>query len=318
MSIVTADVDLVVHSRRTGADGVAVLELRDPAGAPLPAWRPGAHIDVALADGLVRQYSLCGDPTDRTTWRIGVLREPESRGGSQFVHDRLHPGVEVRAHGPRNHFEFTVGPRTVFIAGGIGITPLLPMIATAAAANADWHLTYGGRGRASMAFVDELAALPAENVTIHPQDELGLIDLTTALGDRTPGTQVYCCGPEALIKAVEAACSDWPPGSVHVERFAAKEMTAPILTGSFEVVLQQSGLTLSVPADKSVLDVVLASGVDVEYCCEEGTCGSCETGVLEGQVDHRDSVLTEEEQQRQNTMMLCVSRSACPRLVLDL
>jgi len=318
MSAQPSDLDLVVSIRETAADGVVVLGLREASGASLPSWEPGAHVDLMLADGLVRQYSLCGDPADLSTWRVGVLREPVSRGGSQYVHDKLFPGTTLTAHGPRNHFAVTAADRFVFIAGGIGITPLLPMIASASAGGVPWHLTYGGRRRASMAFLDELAGYPTENLTLHPQDELGLINLTEALGEWTPGTQIYCCGPEPLITAVEDACAEWPSGSLHVERFAPRAVAAPVLSDSFEVVLEQSGITLTVPPDKSVLEVVLGSGVDVEFCCEEGTCGSCETSVLEGCVDHRDSVLDPEEQAAQNTMMLCVSRSACPRLVLDL
>ncbi|WP_297651065.1 PDR/VanB family oxidoreductase [Pseudonocardia sp.] len=296
----------VVGDRHEAADGVVVLTLR----GDLPPWEPGAHVDLVTPEG-PRQYSLCGDPADEGVWRIGVLREPDGRGGSAFVHDELLPGATVRVRGPRNHFPLLPSPSYLFIAGGIGITPLLPMID---AAGADWRLVYGGRTRTSMAFLDALQ--PDPRVTVAPQDETGLLDLDALLGEPRADTLVYCCGPEPLLAAVEERCASWPAGSLRVERFAPKPVAGA--STSFEVELTQSGVTLTVPADRSILDVVEEAGVTVLSSCSEGTCGTCETAVLDGEIDHRDSVLTTDEQSEGDCMMICVSRASCARLVLDL
>ncbi|MFC7574323.1 PDR/VanB family oxidoreductase [Klenkia terrae] len=238
-----------------------------------------------------------------------MLREPAGRGGSAHVHDHLHEGDEVQVQGPRNNFELVPAQRYVFVAGGIGITPILPMADAARAAGVPYELHYGGRSRRSMAFLAELEG------TIHPQDEVGLLDLDAILGDLPEGTAVYCCGPEPLLAAVEERC---PAEVLHVERFAPKDVGAPVLTGSFEVELSLSGKTLTVPPELSIMAVLRDNGVEVLSSCEEGTCGTCETGVLEGEVDHRDSLLTPDEQAANDVMFVCVSRAACPKLVLEL
>jgi ferredoxin-NADP reductase len=309
--------DAVVGLREIVAEGVVALALRNPDGAELPDWTPGAHIDLVLTDELTRQYSLCGDPDDRTTWRIGVLREPDGRGGSAYVHDKLSTGATVRVRGPRNHFPLEPASRYRFIAGGIGITPILPMVAAAAAAGADWTLAYGGRTRASMAFTDELAGY-GDHVELRPQDEYGLLDLDALLGEPTPGTLVYCCGPGPLLDAVEHRCASWPRSALHVERFSPKDWGDPALPGSFEVELADTGITLTVPPERSIVAVVEDAGVQVLSSCQEGTCGTCETAVLAGAVDHRDSILTDEEKAANDTMFICVSRALGPKLVLEL
>jgi len=311
--------ELVVARREDEAEGVVSLTLRHPEGRDLPEWEPGAHIDLALGGGLVRQYSLCGDPADRTAWRVAVLREPHGRGGSAYVHDRLTEGTPVHALGPRNNFALVPSSRYLFVAGGIGITPILPMVAAAEAAGARWTLLYGGRGRASMAFAERLAASYGDRVRITPEDEYGLLDLASYLADPVPGTLVYCCGPEPLLGAVEERCAaGWPAGSLHVERFKARQTGADAPAGSFEVELRQSGLTLTVTPGRSILQTVEDAGVQVLYSCAEGICGTCETDIVEGEADHRDSVLTADEQAANETMMICVSRCRGSRLVLDL
>jgi ferredoxin-NADP reductase len=312
------EADLVVQEAETVADGVVALTLADPNGAELPPWTPGAHIDFVLTDDLVRQYSLCSSPSKPAVWRVGVLRDPNSRGGSEKVHIALTAGSIVRVRGPRNHFPLVASGRYLFVAGGIGITPMLPMIAEANAAGSDWRLLYGGRERASMAFLDELAQYGGR-VTIVPQDEEGMLDLESVLGTPQPDTLVYCCGPEGLLLAVEKFCEKWPSGTLHIERFTAKpqEPTAEV-DSSFELVLQRSGLTVQVPPDKSVLTVIREAGVSVLASCLEGICGTCETEVIDGEVDHRDSVLNEEERASNEYMMVCVSRCRSPRLTLDL
>ncbi|MFB6849127.1 PDR/VanB family oxidoreductase [Streptomyces sp. NPDC056373] len=305
--------ELIVERREFAADGVLALTLRRPLGEPLPAWEPGAHVDVLAAPGLERQYSLCGDPADRSAWRIAVLRERPGRGGSAHVHEQLREGEKVRVRGPRNNFRLEPAPRYRFVAGGIGITPILPMLAAAETAGADWTLLYGGRTRGSMAFAEELGRY-GDRVTIAPEDESGLLDLPSVLDDVPEGTLVYCCGPGPLLDAVEARC---PSGVLRVERFRPKEQESGGET-AFEVELAQSGRTLTVAPDVSVLDAVRAAGVEVLYSCTEGTCGTCETDVLDGEPDHRDSVLSEDERAAGETMMICVSRCRGKRLVLDL
>ena len=318
-SRVTAELqtDVVVVDKRVAADGVVVLTLRSANGQPLPAWAPGAHVDLVLGSHHVRQYSLCGDPADLTEWRVGVLREELGTGTSRFIHDELQPGSAAVVQGPRNHFALEPATRYLFIAGGIGITPVLPMIRAADAAGAQWRLAYGGRQRASMAFLDELDRY-GDRVTITPHDECGLLPLDSLLGTPDPDTVVYCCGPEALLRAVEERSVGWPSGSLHVERFAPKPVGEAVLSEPFEIVLQDSGLSLMVPPDRSILSVVEEAGISVLTSCEEGTCGTCETPVLEGVPDHRDSVLTAQEREANDCMMVCVSRSCTPRLVLEL
>ncbi|KPI14697.1 Phthalate 4,5-dioxygenase [Actinobacteria bacterium OK074] len=307
------EAELVVDRRESAAEGVVVLRLRHPLGESLPDWEPGAHVDVVLGPGLERQYSLCGDPAEREVWRIAVLRESAGRGGSAYVHEQLGLGAKVRVRGPRNNFALQSAPRYRFVAGGIGITPILPMLAAVEAAGAEWTLLYGGRSRESMAFTEELARY-GDRVTLAPQDESGLLDLPSVLDELPEGTLVYCCGPGPLLDAVEERC---PSGALRVERFQPKEQ----VTGGdheFEVVLEQSGMTLTVPVGVSVLQTVRDAGVDALFSCTEGTCGTCETEVLEGAPDHRDSILSEEEREAGETMLICVSRCKGKRLVLDL
>jgi ferredoxin-NADP reductase len=311
--------ELAVTAREDRAEGVISLTLADPAGAQLPAWTPGAHIDLILDGNLVRQYSLCGPPGDQHSWRIGVLRDPAGRGGSERVHSSLNVGDTVSVRGPRNHFPLLAAPRYIFLAGGIGITPLLPMMSAATDAGVEWQLYYGGRSRQSMAFLDELERY-GDRVTVWPDDERGLLPLGEILGAPTEGVLVYCCGPEGLLAAAEQRCAGWPPDSLHLERFAAKPQPAVDRSaeGSFEVVCQRSGITVTVEPGKSIIESLEESGLSVLSSCLEGVCGTCETPVIEGQPDHRDSLLTEDERADNEYMMICVSRSLSDRLVLDL
>jgi cytochrome P450/ferredoxin-NADP reductase len=311
-----AEGDLRVAARREVAEGIVELTLVDPTGAPLPAWTAGAHVDLILDPSLTRQYSLCGSATDRCSWKIGVLRDPNSRGGSVHVHDELAEGSTVRVRGPRNHFPLHSSPRYQFIAGGIGITPILAMIEVAESRGAEWSLLYGGRSRASMAFLDKLEG--DDRVTVWPEDEEGLLDLASVLDTPQPDTLVYCCGPGALLDAVEEGCANWPDGSLHVERFAAKTVEAPEdALDSFDVVCSRSGVTVKVSEGASIFDELESAGVNVLGSCMEGVCGTCEADVLEGTPDHRDSVLSRSERERGATIMLCVSRSLSEKLVLD-
>jgi ferredoxin-NADP reductase len=311
------EVRVVVDRRSVLAEDVVEFALRPVAGGELPAWEPGAHVDVVTGDGMVRQYSLCGDPADRTTYRIAVLRQPDGRGGSAWLHDRLDVGDEVTLRGPRNHFPLEPAASYLFLAGGIGITPLLTMVRQVTSSGAPWTLHYGGRTRTSMAYAAELGAVDGDRVTLVPQDESGLLDLGAAVAAAPPGTAVYCCGPEPLIAAAEAVCATRGL-SLRTERFSPKEIAADAVDAAFVVELAASGGELAVPADRSIVDVLVEAGVDILTSCEEGTCGTCETAVLAGTPDHRDSVLTDEEHAAGDRLLPCVSRARSARLVLDL
>jgi ferredoxin-NADP reductase len=241
-------------------------------------------------------------------FQVAVLRQPAGRGGSRHVHS-LTEGSTVRIRGPRNHFPLVNASRYLFIAGGIGITPIVPMINAVAARGASWRLLYGGRTRSSMAFAGELQAQYGDRVVIRPQDETGLLDLDSFLD---PDAETYCCGPEPLLTAVEQRY----PARLHVERFTPKAAEGG--RSAFEVELARSGRTLVVPEARSILETLEEAGITVLSSCREGTCGTCETGVVEGVPDHRDSVLDAAERAAGDVMMICVSRSRTPRLVLDL
>ncbi|MFD4785872.1 PDR/VanB family oxidoreductase [Streptomyces sp. NPDC058459] len=290
------------------ADGVVRLRL---AGTALPAWAPGAHLDLVLPSGLVRQYSLCGDPADSSVYEVAARLAEDGRGGSREVHERLTEGMELEVRGPRNRFPLVEAPAYVFVAGGIGITPLLPML-RALPAGADVRLLYRGRTRASMPFLEEVAELAGAGCSVVAGDEDGRPDLTAWLAGLPEGAAVYCCGPEGLTAAVAAAL---PEGAaLHLERFAPR--TAAGAGTEFEVELRRSGRTLTVPADSTVLAAVRRELPDTLYSCEQGFCGTCRQRVLEGEVDHRDELLTDGE--REDSMLICVSRARGERLVLDL
>ena len=313
----TDQATLRVTAKQVQSDGVLTLELAAPSGGRLRDWTPGSHIDLVLPNGLTRQYSLCGDRFDAFRYRVGVLREPAGRGGSAFVHDELAVGELVGVGGPRNNFPLVPSEQYLFVAGGIGITPLLPMIRQADLLGADWRLLYGGRRRASMAFLDELAGY-GDRVQAVPEDEFGLLDLRGFLGEPRDGVRLYCCGPAPLLAAMEAACADWPPYALRTERFVADERSAPVRNAPFQVELARTGTTLTVTPGETVLDAVGSAGVDVLSSCRQGICGTCETTVLAGEPDHRDTLLDDDERAAGDCMYICVSRSCSDRLVLDL
>ncbi|MEU9704861.1 PDR/VanB family oxidoreductase [Streptomyces sp. NPDC047981] len=296
-----------VTERGEPADGVVRLRLE---GTGLPAWQPGAHIDLVLPSGLVRQYSLCGDPAETDAYTVATRLIEDGRGGSREVHEQLHVGTEIEIRGPRNRFPLVEAPAYVFVAGGIGITPVLPMVRAAEAAGADWRLLYCGRSRATLPYVDEIEKLGGgTRVTVVPEDESGRPDLDFLAG-LPEEAAVYCCGPEGLMAAVAAAL---PEGRTpHLERFSA----AATAGGPFEVELRRSGRTVTVAADQSVLAAVRDAVPGVAYSCEQGFCGTCQQRVLEGEIDHRDELLGDAE--RSGSMLICVSRCAGERLVLDL
>jgi ferredoxin-NADP reductase len=315
---VSADVaTLRVTAKTLVAEDVVSLELASPSGLRLRDWAPGAHIDLLLPNGMTRQYSLCGDRWDPFSYRVGVLREQAGGGGSAYVHDELEVGDPVGVGGPRNNFALVPSERYLFVAGGIGITPLLPMVRQADMLGTDWRLLYGGRRRASMAFLDELAGY-GDRVQVVPQDEFGLLDLPGFLGTPRPGVKIYSCGPAPLLAAMEATCAAWPPHTLRTERFVSAEPAAAVRRAAFDVELARTGVTVTVPPEETVLEAVGKVGVDVLSSCRQGICGTCETTVLAGEPDHRDAVLEDHERQAGDCMFICVSRARTDRLVLDL
>jgi ferredoxin-NADP reductase len=295
-----------VAQKLAATEDVACLVLKPEDGRELPGWAPGAHIDIRVGD-FVRQYSLCSNPEQRQAWRLGVLAQPAGRGGSVAVSGVLEGDV-VEVSEPRNNFAFVEAPRYLFLAGGIGITPILPMVQAAEQAGAEWRLVYGGRSREGMAFVEELAAY-GDRVTLVPEDERGLIDLAGTLAWCDDATQVYSCGPEPMLAALEAAMENGVPGVLHLERFTPKELEGDAVDEPFEVEFVASGITRTIPADRSILDVAMEEGLDVFSSCEQGTCGTCVTAILSGRADHRDSLLTKAERERHEAMCICVSRA---------
>ncbi|MEQ4300218.1 PDR/VanB family oxidoreductase [Plantactinospora sp. B6F1] len=303
----------VVGDIRPVARDVVMVTLRAEPGGLLPAWTPGAHVDLVLPSGLVRQYSLCGDPADRTSYRIAVQRDPAGRGGSAEVH-QLRDGQRVTVRGPRNHFPLFPAPAYLFVAGGIGITPILPMMRQATAEGRPWRLVYVGRSTARMAFQDEVRALGADLVDIFATETDGRPDLPRLLRAAPPDSEIYCCGPTELIAAVERLT---PAKRRHVERFTATPRDAAD-NRPFEAELARTGQLLRVPADRSLLDTIREVTPEAPASCENGLCGSCGIFVLDGLPDHRDDIPQARQRDGRDIIYPCVSRSHTPRLVLDL
>jgi ferredoxin-NADP reductase len=304
---------LVVDEVRAEAPDARSFRLVAASGTELPRWQPGSHLEVLLPSGRRRHYSLCGDPADRRCYRIAVRRIADGGGGSREMHDLVGPGSTLAVHGPRNAFPYVPAPGYLFLAGGIGITPILPMVKQAAAGGVPWQLVYTGRSRASMPFLDELSELDPERVRIRPYDQHGFPTGAELLEYAPPGGTVYCCGPTPMIAGVRQALPASAAAALQFERFCAP----PVLDGvPFEIALQRSNRMLTVPADVSALDIIRQALPDVAYSCQQGFCGTCRTRVLSGDVEHRDRVLT--DQARADTMTICVSRSRGGRIVLDI
>jgi vanillate O-demethylase ferredoxin subunit len=284
---------------------------------PLAPFTPGAHIDVHAPNGLVRQYSLCGDVRDAERYTIAVKREAAGRGGSRSMHDDVEEGSALGVVDPRNHFPLAADAgHSLFIAGGIGITPIRAMLRSLSAEGRSWELHYCARSQSHAAFYPELDALPGGRVT--PWfSEAPLLDVASLLDEVRDGTHVYCCGPSGLMAAVKEASAHWPQGRVHFEWFAAPAQPAK-RNESFEVELRNTGTVIEVADNRTIVQALREHGVDVPTSCEDGVCGTCETRVLEGECEHRDLLLTDEERAANQSMMICVSRAKSRRLVLDL
>ncbi|MFC9553835.1 PDR/VanB family oxidoreductase [Rhodococcus sp. NPDC056960] len=300
------------------ADGdVVSLRLEPTAGQRLPAWYPGAHLDLTLPSGRVRQYSLCGDPADPSHYRIAVRRIPDG-GGSQEIRDGVRVGTELRTRPPRNAFPLALGghtfrPRAVrFVAGGIGITPILPMVTAADRLGVEWSLLYTGRTRDSLAFLDRLTDF-GNRVRVRCDEDDGIPSAADLLGDLPDSSSVYCCGPAPMIESLRTVLAPRRTIGLHYERFSPP----PIVDGApFEVQLAD-GTVLDVPADRSALDVLREVRRDVTYSCRQGFCGSCRVRVVAGTPDHRGRALSDRDLE-EGAFLPCVSRSAAGRLVLDL
>lgn len=310
-------IDVCLTGIRLAARDTHIFEFRKLDHSALPSVEPGAHIDIHLPNGVIRQYSLLQAGVGLTCYAIGVKRDPKSRGGSAFMFEQLRVGIEMKIGHPRNHFALDLNaPASVLIAGGIGITPLYCMCNVLHDRNKPWQMFYAARSRADAAFVEELSA--RKNVEFHFDDEQAgtALDLARIIRNAPDDAHFYCCGPTPMIQAFEAAASSLPPDRIHVEYFTA--VSTPSTEGGFIVELARSRKELAVPHGKTILEVLLAAGVQVPRSCESGVCGSCETAILAGQADHRDSILDERERSEGRTMMICCSGSKSDRLVLDL
>jgi vanillate O-demethylase ferredoxin subunit len=314
---------VTVAAKQREADDVFSFELADPQGRDLPPFTAGSHVDVEAAPGLVRQYSLCNSPTRRDRYQIGVLREPVSRGGSAAMIDRIAVGDTLRISEPKNHFELEPSAsRSLLIAGGIGVTPILCMAERLSNIGEPFEMHYAARSPSRAAFRDRIAASAfADKVSFHFDDgpDAQKLDLDALLASPAPGAHLYVCGPGGLIEAVlkTAKAKGWPDARVHREFFApVTDTSAP--GGAFQVKIASSGQVFDIPEDQPITAVLMRNGIDVPTSCEEGVCGTCLTRVLEGEPDHRDVYQTPEEQARNDQMTLCCSRSKGPMLVLDL
>jgi vanillate O-demethylase ferredoxin subunit len=319
----SSNLQVLLRSTECLAENICSFEFVLPDGATLPPFTAGSHIDVHLP-GYIRQYSLCNDPLERHRYVVAVLRDDKGRGGSVAMHEQLHAGAKVIISVPRNHFALSDQASSyVFMAGGIGITPIMAMIATARDRNKDFHLYYCTRSPERTAFLQQLQPLIKRGcVTIHHdsgQPGNGL-DLKSILKTQLPGSHLYYCGPAGFMDAVAAAATGWAKESVHSERFSAPPLASAAETGEvekpFDVELAKSGKCFTVAPGQSIVDVLSANGVNVDVSCKEGYCGTCMTRYLAGKPVHRDSVLDEED--REEFVMVCCSRAKSKSLVLDL
>lgn len=327
-------VEVRVHAISFAADGVHQFDLRPSTVNTLPPFEAGAHIELRLRDGLRRQYSLLNDPHEEHRYVIAVQRAPDSRGGSRMIHETLRVGDRLWASEPRNHFCLNERARhSVLIAGGIGITPLLCMARRLNTLGKAWVLYYAARSRAHAAYLDALhteAASGQGRVVTHFDDEQQgqLLDIEAAVREAGMDAHFYCCGPALMLAAFREAVRSVPQERVHFEYFQSNPSDAGRVTAEatlfdlapqeFEVEFRRSGRTLVVPAAQSILDVALAADIDAPYSCGEGFCGSCATRIIEGVPQHRDTVLSATQRAEASSMMICCSRSAGRKLILDL
>jgi vanillate monooxygenase ferredoxin subunit len=313
-----------VQKKALEARDISRLELVDPEGKPLPPFTAGSHVDVHLRPGLIRQYSLCNDPTERQRYVIGVQRDPQSRGGSTALNDDVNEGDLLQISAPKNHFRLAPGAkRSLLLAGGIGITPLLCMAEYLGAQGADFELHYCTRSRDRTAFMDRIQkSRYVSRVKFHFDDGPAeqLPDIPATLANPDPGTHLYVCGPSGFLDLVRRTAADkgWPDERVHFEYFSASVTQKSAADEGFEVQIASTGAVYFIPKDQTIAKALAEQGVDIPVSCEGGVCGTCLTRVLEGVPDHRDYFLTPEERARNDQILPCCSRSKSARLVLDL
>jgi tetrachlorobenzoquinone reductase len=299
------------------AEQVHLYEFRPASGGSVAGFTAGAHVDLHLPNGLVRQYSIVNGEEQRDRYVLGVKREAAGRGGSRFMHDELRVGAIIEVGRPRNNFPLVeAAAHSVLIAGGIGVTPIVSMIARLRSLGRSWELHYAVRRRCEAAFVDELGAGGAPFHLHVDEEQGGVLDLARLIRAAPEKAHLYCCGPTPMLKAFTAAASSWPAQRVHLEHFSA--ILPPAVESGFVVELARSKLRVSIPPGQTILQALRARGVEVQASCEQGICGSCETRVLAGEPDHRDLLLSCEEKATNQVMMICCSGSRSAVLVLDL
>lgn len=312
---------VIVRRREQQAADVIALELADPEGKPLPLFAAGAHVDLHIGDGIVRQYSLCSDPADTSAYRLGILKDPASRGGSVAVHETMHEGTEVLISAPRNLFPLAEDAgHSILIGGGIGITPMIAMAYALQAAGRSFELWYCGRSRATCAFLDDLAASGFSdrvNTWFDDEHDGQRLDIDGLLRPADTQGHVYVCGPTGFMEWVidTAAAAGFADDHIHREFFQVDVETGG---DSFEVVAEASGVTVQVGENQTIVEALAEAGVKIKVSCEQGTCGTCLCDVLEGIPDHRDVFLTDEEKEDNDQILVCCSRAKSPRLVLDI
>ena len=310
-------IDMRLTAIRYEAHETLSFEFTPLDGRTLPPVEPGAHIDIHLPNGMMRQYSLVTAEGERKSYVVGIKKDRASRGGSKYIHEQLHVGEVLKIGGPRNNFPLNeTAAHSVLIAGGIGITPIWCMAQRLIAKGAPWTMYYSCRERAEAAFLGDLQGRP--EVSLHFDAESGgkFLDLKEIVAKAPEGSHFYCCGPTPMLKAYEEATANVPEGHMHVEYFTAAEEAAT--EGGYSVVLQRSGTEFAIPEGKTILQVLREAGMDVTYSCEEGVCGACEMAVISGTPDHRDNILTDREREESKTMMICCSGSKSAKLVLDM
>ena len=320
VSAAVQSLTVLVADVRAEAKDVITLELRAIGGGELPSFTPGAHLDLHLPNGLMRNYSLTNDWRERDRYVIGVGRAADSRGGSSYVHNSIRAGAQLKISSPRNNFPLDENSSSfLFIAGGIGITPIMSMVRWCMANDRPWRLIYAARSRQRTAFYEYLCALGANRVHFHFDDESGqVLDVARAISSWSEGESIYCCGPAPLMESVKALTEHLPSGTVRFEWFTVPESDEPQESSSFIVRLERSDVEFEVPEHKSILEVLEEHGFESPFSCREGLCGTCVTNVCAGEPDHRDYVLSDEERESGKMMTVCCSRSKSPTLALDL
>ncbi|MEX3007813.1 cytochrome P450/oxidoreductase [Hoeflea sp. TYP-13] len=310
---------ITVAEIKPEADGVIRLVLKDARGRKLPRWSPGSHVDLLVGD-YERKYSLCGDADDRSCYQVAVLREDDGRGGSVHIHESVKTGATIKMRGPKNHFRLdeTAG-RYILIAGGIGITPILAKADRLKVLGKPYELHYAGRATASMSFIKRLQQDHGDFLSLYAKADGKRMDMVHLLDGLDNATQVYACGPERMLDQLQQMADDWPENTLHIEHFSAVDSALdPDKEHAFEAELRDSGLTVTVPADQTLLQTLQAAGIDVPCDCQEGLCGSCEVAVLDGDIDHRDKVLSMSERNANNRLMTCCSRAKGSKVTLAL